>query len=89
MRVIPAIDLLNGKVVRLQKGNYNEATIYNDKPVDEASKFREAGFDHIHVVDLNGAKEGNFINLTHIQAIIDATGLSIQTGGGIRTYQDA
>jgi len=89
MRVIPAIDLLNGKVVRLQKGDYNEVTIYNENPSDEAEKFKEAGFDHIHVVDLNGAKEGNFINLTHIQKIIDATGLSIQTGGGIRTYQDA
>ena len=89
MRVIPAIDLLNGKVVRLHKGNYKEAKIYNNDPADEAQKFKAAGFDHIHVVDLNGAKEGGFINLTHIQKIIDVTGLSVQTGGGIRTYQDA
>lgn len=89
MHVIPAIDLLNGQVVRLHKGNYEEATVYNDNPVDEAKKFKAAGFDHVHVVDLNGAKEGNFINLKHIQHIMDATGLSVQTGGGIRSYQDA
>ncbi|MGD8749447.1 MAG: 1-(5-phosphoribosyl)-5-[(5-phosphoribosylamino)methylideneamino]imidazole-4-carboxamide isomerase [Balneolaceae bacterium] len=89
MRVIPAIDLLDGQVVRLHKGNYEKATVYNHDPVDEAQKFKAAGFKYIHVVDLNGAKEGSFINLEHIQNIIKATGLSIQTGGGIRTFDDA
>lgn len=89
MHVIPAIDLLNGQVVRLHKGDYTEATIYNDDPVAEARKFKEAGFDHIHVVDLNGAKEGKFINLKYIKAIISQLGLSVQTGGGIRSYEDA
>lgn len=89
MRVIPAIDLLNGQVVRLHKGNYEEATIYNDDPVAEAQKFKEAGFDHIHVVDLNGAKEGKFVNLKHIKQIINELDLSVQTGGGIRSYEDA
>lgn len=89
MHVIPAIDLLNGQVVRLHKGKYEEATIYNDDPLQEAQKFKQAGFNHIHIVDLNGAKEGNFVNLKHIQQIIDGLGMSVQTGGGIRSYGDA
>lgn len=89
MKVIPAIDLLDGKVVRLHQGDYEQATIYNDDPVEEAQKFKEAGFDHIHIVDLNGAKEGKFVNLNHIQKIIDEVGLSVQTGGGIRSFEDA
>lgn len=89
MFVIPAIDLLNGHVVRLHKGDYDEATVYNDDPVAEARKFKKAGFEHIHVVDLNGAKQGEFVNLTHIQNISAKLGLSVQTGGGIRSYRDA
>lgn len=89
MIVIPAIDLLDGKVVRLHKGDYNEATIYNDNAVDEAKKFKEAGFNHIHIVDLNGAKEGKFVNIDHIKEIIDTLDISVQTGGGIRSYEDA
>lgn len=89
MRVIPAIDLLDGQVVRLHKGDYEEATIYNDTPLDEARKFQQAGFRHIHIVDLNGAKEGNFINLRYVQQIMDELGMSVQTGGGIRSYEDA
>ena len=61
MRVIPAIDLLDGQVVRLHKGDYENVTVYNDDPVSEAQTFKEAGFDHIHVIDLNGAKEGAFV----------------------------
>ena len=89
MRVIPAIDLLDGQVVRLHKGDYDQATVYNNNPVEEARTFKEAGFNHIHVVDLNGAKEGKFINLRHIKKIIQELGLSVQTGGGIRSYEDA
>jgi len=89
MRVIPAIDLLNGQVVRLHKGDYDQATIYNDDPIEEARKFKEAGFSHIHVVDLNGAKEGKFVNLKHIKQIIQELDLSVQTGGGIRSYEEA
>lgn len=89
MRVIPAIDLLDGKVVRLHKGDYEQATIYNDNPLEEARKFKEAGFSHIHIVDLNGAREGKFVNLRLISEIIDHTGISVQAGGGIRTYEDA
>ena len=89
MKVIPAIDLLDGKVVRLHKGDYDEATIYNDNPTEEARKFKEAGFNHIHIVDLNGAKEGTFVNLKQIKKIISELDLSVQTGGGIRSYGGA
>ena len=88
MLVIPAIDLLDGKVVRLKKGDYNRVTVYNEDPVAEAQKFKEAGFSYIHVVDLDGAKEGSFINLEVIKKIIEQTGLRIQTGGGIRSFND-
>lgn len=88
MKIIPAIDLLDGQVVRLQKGDYQKKTVYNDNPVEEASKFKEAGFSHIHVVDLNGAKSGEFENLPIIKQIIDKTGLSVQTGGGVRSQAD-
>ncbi|MDZ7657945.1 1-(5-phosphoribosyl)-5-[(5-phosphoribosylamino)methylideneamino]imidazole-4-carboxamide isomerase [Fodinibius sp.] len=89
MKVIPAIDLLDGQVVRLRKGDYNEKTVYNDNPLAEAKKFKEAGFDHIHIVDLNGAKEGRFVNIKYIKEIISELGISVQTGGGIRSYGDA
>lgn len=88
MKIIPAIDLLDGQVVRLQKGDYAKKTIYNHLPLDEAAKFKQAGFDHIHVVDLNGAKSGKFHNLPIIRTIIDDLGLSVQTGGGVRSRKD-
>lgn len=89
MRVIPAIDLLNGQCVRLLKGSYDEVTVYNESPLGQAGEFQKAGFSHIHIVDLNGAKEGHFVNLPHIQQVIKELGISVQTGGGIRTFQDA
>lgn len=88
MKIIPAIDLLDGQVVRLQKGDYDKRTIYNHLPLDEAAKFKQAGFSHIHVVDLNGAKSGEFHNLPIIRTIIDELGLSVQTGGGVRSRKD-
>jgi phosphoribosylformimino-5-aminoimidazole carboxamide ribotide isomerase len=88
MLTIPAIDLLNGQAVRLHKGSYEEVTVYNDSPLEQAREFKNAGFEHIHVVDLNGAKEGKFINLPHIKEIINELGLSVQTGGGIRKFED-
>lgn len=89
MKVIPAIDLLNGKCVRLHKGSYDEVTVYNESPIEQALLFQEAGFDHIHIVDLNGAKEGRFVNLPHIKQIIEELNISVQTGGGIRTFSDS
>lgn len=88
MKVIPAIDLLDGQVVRLQKGDYATRKIYNDDPLEEARKFKKAGFSHIHIVDLNGAKTGQFENLPVIEEIIRETGLSVQTGGGVRSKND-
>lgn len=88
MKIIPAIDLLDGQVVRLQKGDYATKTIYNHLPLDEAAKFKAAGFSHIHVVDLNGAKSGEFHNLPIIREIMKTTGLSVQTGGGVRSRKD-
>lgn len=89
MHVIPAIDLLNGQCVRLHKGSYEEVTVYNDSPLGQAGEFQKAGFSHIHIVDLNGAKEGHFVNLPHIKQVISELGISVQTGGGIRTFADA
>lgn len=88
MRIIPAIDLLDGQAVRLQKGDYTKKTVYNHDPIEEAQKFKAAGFDHIHVVDLNGAKSGSFENLPIIKTIISEVGLSVQTGGGVRSRKD-
>lgn len=89
MNVIPAIDLLDGQVVRLKKGDYNEKTVYSDDPITFAQQYRDAGFSHIHVVDLNGAREGTFKNLDKIRQIISKSGLSVQSGGGVRTFKDA
>ena len=88
MKIIPAIDLLDGQVVRLRKGDYATRKIYNENPLEEAEKFKEAGFSHIHIVDLNGAKTGEFENLPIIKEIIKKTGLAVQTGGGVRSKDD-
>ncbi len=85
MNVIPAIDLLDGNVVRLKKGDYTQVTIYDRNPVALAMRFADAGFDHIHIVDLNGAKDGGFFHLDVIRRIMHETGLNVQVGGGIRT----
>lgn len=89
MFIIPAIDLLDGKVVRLEKGDYDKVTVYNDSAVDEARKFQEAGFGRIHVVDLNGARDGTFQNIGLVRDIIQDLDLSVQLGGGIRSSEDA
>jgi len=87
MKVIPAIDLLDGKVVRLQKGDYEKVTVYSEDPVAVARDFAEAGFSHIHLVDLDGARSGNFSNLTLVLRIKEELGLSVQMGGGIRNFE--
>ncbi len=84
MNVIPAIDLLDGSVVRLMKGDYTQVTVYERDPVALARKFADAGFRHIHIVDLNGARDGGFFHLETIRRMMDETGLSVQVGGGIR-----
>jgi phosphoribosylformimino-5-aminoimidazole carboxamide ribotide isomerase len=89
MLVIPAIDLYDQKVVRLKKGDYNQQTEYALSPLEQARVYAEAGFRHLHIVDLNGAKEGRFVNLPVIEEIISSLGVTVQTGGGIRTFADA
>ncbi len=88
MLVIPAVDLYDGQIVRLEKGDYNKITVYSSDPVSFIRQFREAGFSYIHIVDLNGAREGRFVNLPVIESIINETGLGVQCGGGIRSRQD-
>ena len=85
MDLLPAIDILDGKAVRLAKGDYNAVTVYNESPVAQAAQFKEQGARWIHVVDLNGARSGVPENIALIEQIIHETGLHIEVGGGIRS----
>ena len=85
MILFPAIDLKDGKCVRLKLGDMNQATIYNDSPADQAMAFEQQGFNWLHVVDLNGAFEGQSVNGAAVEAILKATKNPVQLGGGIRT----
>ena len=87
MIIYPAIDLYDGKAVRLKRGDYNEMTVYSDDPVAVALGFKEAGASAIHVVDLQGARDGKPQNYEVIKRIASETGLFIQVGGGIRTSE--
>ncbi|HOJ13268.1 MAG TPA: HisA/HisF-related TIM barrel protein, partial [Deltaproteobacteria bacterium] len=89
MIVIPAVDLYQGKVVRLARGDYNEVTVYSDDPVAVARSFEDAGAGRIHVVDLDAAAQGRGANLDAIGAIARALGIEVELGGGIRTVEDA
>ncbi|MEM9226220.1 MAG: 1-(5-phosphoribosyl)-5-[(5-phosphoribosylamino)methylideneamino]imidazole-4-carboxamide isomerase [Pseudomonadota bacterium] len=81
----PAIDLKDGACVRLLRGEMDQATAFNPDPVDQARQFANMGFTHLHVVDLNGAFDGQSVNGTAVRAILDATTAPVQLGGGIRT----
>lgn len=83
--VFPAIDLKGGKVVRLAEGDMDRATIYGDDPAAQAKAFAEAGADHLHVVDLDGAFAGESVNGDAVRAIVSAFPGKVQLGGGIRT----
>ncbi len=84
MEVIPAIDLLDGKCVRLYQGDYERSEIFNDNPVTVARSWAEQGATRLHVVDLDGAKEGKTSNLASIEAIVAAISIPVQVGGGLR-----
>lgn len=84
MEVIPAIDLLDGKCVRLYQGDYNQASVFNENPVEVARQFASEGITRLHVVDLDGAKEGKSVNLPVIEAIAKAIDIPVQVGGGLR-----
>lgn len=83
--LFPAIDLKDGQCVRLKLGDMDQATIYNDSPAAQAAEFEEAGFEWLHVVDLNGAFEGQSVNGAAVEEILKATKNPVQLGGGIRS----
>ena len=87
MVIYPAIDLYEGKAVRLYKGDYAQMTVYNEDPVAVAMDFKEKGATHIHLVDLEGAKSGTTPNLETVCAIKKATGLFCEIGGGVRNME--
>jgi len=85
---IPAIDLIDGHCVRLFKGDYDRKTTYSEDPVAQALKFREAGFQRLHLIDLEAARDGSSRNRPAIQKVIAGCGLPVQVGGGIRSDED-
>lgn len=87
MIIYPAIDLKDGKCVRLNKGRLDAATIYNDDPAAQAREWAEAGFSWLHVVDLNGAVDGQPVNVEAVRAVLAAADLPVQLGGGIRSMK--
>lgn len=87
MDLLPAIDILDGKAVRLAKGDYDAVTVYNDDPASQARCFEEAGARWIHVVDLNGARSGQPENIKIIERIMKKTLLKVEVGGGIRSME--
>ena len=84
MILYPAIDLKDGRCVRLLKGDMDAETVFNDDPADQARKFAEAGFEWLHLVDLNGAVEGRPVNRAAVDAILGTIAMPVQLGGGIR-----
>lgn len=89
MEIIPAIDLLDGKVVRLQRGSFEQVTIYHSNPLDWAKRLQDAGFRRLHLVDLNGAKDGKIQHFPWLEKIASHTELRVDFSGGIRSMQDA
>jgi len=89
MLIIPALDILNGKLVRLEKGDYNSHKTYSENPIDTAKLFAENGFNLIHIVDLSGSKDGRINTIDLLRSIKSELKIEIQFGGGIRTLQDA
>lgn len=87
--IIPAIDIIDGKCVRLSKGDYNNKTVYNENPLDVALQFQDAGIKRLHLVDLDGAKTGNVKNWKVLEKIATKTELLIDFSGGISTAENA
>ena len=88
IELIPAIDLIVGKCVRLTKGDYDQKTIYNEDPVSQAMEFQRLGFRRLHIVDLDGAKSKHIVNDAVLKAITQATDLIVDFGGGIKSTED-
>ena len=88
MRIIPAIDIIDGKCVRLTKGDYSTKKIYNESPLEVAKEFEAAGIEYLHVVDLDGAKASKIINYKILEQIASKTNLKIDFGGGLKADKD-
>ncbi|WP_027419486.1 1-(5-phosphoribosyl)-5-[(5-phosphoribosylamino)methylideneamino]imidazole-4-carboxamide isomerase [Crocinitomix catalasitica] len=89
MRIIPAIDIINGKCVRLTRGDYSTKKIYADDPLEMAKQFEDNGIKYLHLVDLDGAKANTIINYNVLEKIANQTNLKIDFGGGLKTTADA
>jgi phosphoribosylformimino-5-aminoimidazole carboxamide ribotide isomerase len=87
MKILPAIDLKNGKCVRLTKGDFKSEKIYNENPINQAEIFSGAGFEYLHIIDLDGALEGNLVNLKIIEEIVKKYNFKVEIGGGIRSEE--
>jgi len=88
MRIIPAIDIIDGKCVRLSKGDYNTKKIYNENPLEVAKEFEQSGIKYLHLVDLDGAKASKIINHKVLENIASKTNLQIDFGGGLKADED-
>ena len=88
IELIPAIDIIDGKCVRLTKGDYEQKTVYRDSPVEVAKEFEALGFRRLHVVDLDGAKSRHIVNVDVLRRITTETRLTVDFGGGIKTNED-
>ena len=88
MRIIPAIDIINGECVRLSKGDYNRKTIYNSNVLEVAKNFEDNGIQFLHLVDLDGAKQNRIINYKILEKISSQTNLTIDFGGGLKSEED-
>lgn len=89
MKIIPAIDIIDGKCVRLTQGDYNQKTVYNENPLEVAKEFEDAGLTRLHLVDLDGAKAGQVRNWKVLESIAAKTNMIIDFGGGVKTQKDA
>jgi phosphoribosylformimino-5-aminoimidazole carboxamide ribotide isomerase len=88
MRIIPAIDIIDGKCVRLSQGDYSTKKIYNESPLEVAKQFEDFGINYLHLVDLDGAKARTIVNSKVLENICNQTGLSVDFGGGIKSHDD-
>ncbi len=89
MRIVPAIDLIGGKAVRLLHGDYNKVTVYDNDPLAVAKRFASAGAEWLHAVDLEGARDGDTPNIKTVAALARESGLKVEIGGGIRSLETA
>jgi phosphoribosylformimino-5-aminoimidazole carboxamide ribotide isomerase len=88
MRIIPAIDIINGKCVRLTQGDYGKVKVYREDPLDVAMEFQNADLEYLHLVDLDGAKKGKVVNWKVVEEIQEYTAMMVDFGGGVKTEEE-